>query len=67
MEKLSSCQNHEKNVMVRLPRDFTKIIKKGLLKEKINKRSIPSIDFVAPNDLMQIPWKMQRDWKWGEK
>ena len=50
MEKLSSCQNHEKNVMVRLPRDFTKIIKKGLLKEKINKRSIPSIDFVAPND-----------------
>ena len=55
MEKLSSCQNHEKNVMVRLPRDFTKIIKKGLLKEKINKRSILSIDFVAPNDLMQIP------------
>ena len=55
MEKLSSCQNHKKNVTVRLLQDFTKIIKKGLLKEKKNKRSIPSIDFVAPNDLMQIP------------
>ena len=52
MEKLSSCQNHEKNVTVRLLQDFTKIVQKGLLKEKINKRSIPSIDFVAPNDLM---------------
>ena len=28
MEKLSSCQNRKKNVMVRLIRDFAKIIKK---------------------------------------
>ena len=55
MENLSSCQNHKKNVTVKLRQDFIKIIKKGLLKEKINKRSILSIDFVAPNDLMQIP------------
>jgi len=55
MDNLSSCQNHKKNVMVRLLPNFTKIIKKGLLKEKINKRSILSIDFVTPNDLMQIP------------
>ena len=61
MEKLSSCQNHKKNVTVRLLQDFIKIIKKGLLKKKINKRSILSIDFVAPNDLMQIPGKIQRE------
>ena len=34
MEKFCSCQNHKKNVMMRLLPDFTKIIKKGFLIEK---------------------------------
>ena len=34
MEKLSSRQNHKKNVIVRLLRDFTKIIEKRSLGRK---------------------------------
>ena len=44
MEKLSSCQNRKKNVMVRLLRDFTKIILKKRSFERKNKQEKHSVD-----------------------
>ena len=43
MEKLSSCQNHKKNVTVRLLQDFIKIMKKRSLERK-NKQEKHSVD-----------------------